>query len=230
MDHFFLFYFWLFRRFVNPFLRNLYLRQSVSVVSMVHYGIRSLLCLLKYSPDKVRVYLSYWPLPSLSTTLYSHQLTCLGSDVWAYFKKISRRVKWSIFIRTSEGCNTFELQTWKENNYVVSWRIRRITAPNGSIRHCFSHLPGLISFLAKNLAVGMIVGTSGLGMIGLHGSFKFTDAHDSLQKWILVLSPSKVSQFWIDGTNLYSWNWHEEMWTLVLNLSASSFIKKSSDH
>ena len=58
-----------------------------------------------------------------------------------------------------------------------------------------TNLPGIISFLKINIAVGMIVSTSGFGMRGLRGSFKFADADDGLQKWILVLSPSKVSQF-----------------------------------
>ena len=58
-----------------------------------------------------------------------------------------------------------------------------------------TNLPGIISFLMKNIAVGMIVSTSGLGMPGLQGSFKFTDAEDGLQKWIFVFSPFKVSQF-----------------------------------
>ena len=39
-----------------------------------------------------------------------------------------------------------------------------------------TNLPGIISFLVKNIAVGMIVSTSDLGMRGLQGSFKFTDA------------------------------------------------------
>ena len=149
------------------------------------------------------------------------------------FKKNVHRVKWSICIRTNEGCNTSELQTRKEINYFVSWRVRRITAPNGSLRHCFflvTNLPGIISFLVKNIAVGMIVSTSGLEMPGLQGNFKFADANDGLQKWILVLSPSKVSQFWIEGSNLYNWHWHNETWTLVLNLSASSFVKNSKPY
>ena len=58
-----------------------------------------------------------------------------------------------------------------------------------------TNLPGIISFLVKNIAVGMILSTSGLGMPGLQGSFKFADTGDGLKKWILVLSPSKVSQF-----------------------------------
>ena len=58
-----------------------------------------------------------------------------------------------------------------------------------------TNLPGITSFLVKNSAVGMTVSISGLGMPGLQGSFKFADADDGLQKWILVLSPSKVSQF-----------------------------------
>ena len=44
----------------------------------------------------------------------------------------------------------------------------------------------------KKIAVGMIVGTSGLEMPGLQGCFKFAD--DGLEKWVLVISPSKVSQ------------------------------------
>ena len=56
-------------------------------------------------------------------------------------------------------------------------------------------LPGIISFLVKIIAVGMIVSTSVLGMSGLQGSFKFADSDDGLQIWILVLSLSKVSQF-----------------------------------
>ena len=58
-----------------------------------------------------------------------------------------------------------------------------------------TNLPGIISFLVKNLAVGMIVSTSGQGMPGLQGSFKFADADEGLQKRILVLSPSKVIHF-----------------------------------
>ena len=58
-----------------------------------------------------------------------------------------------------------------------------------------TNLPGIISFLVKNIAVGMIVSTSDLGMRGLQGSFKFTGADDGLQKGILVLSPFKVRQF-----------------------------------
>ena len=50
-----------------------------------------------------------------------------------------------------------------------------------------TNLPGIISFLVENIAVGM--------MPGLQGSFKFADADGGLQNWILVLSPSKVSQF-----------------------------------
>ena len=57
------------------------------------------------------------------------------------------------------------------------------------------NLQGIISFLVKNIAVGMIVSTSGFGMPGLQGSFKFADADDGLQKGIVVLSPSKVSPF-----------------------------------
>ena len=64
-------------------------------------------------------------------------------------------------------------------------------------------LPGIIFLLVKNIAVGMIVSTSGLGMPGLQGSCKFADADDGLQKWILVLSLSMVSQFRNDGTSLY---------------------------
>ena len=58
-----------------------------------------------------------------------------------------------------------------------------------------TNLSGIISFLVKNIAVGMIVSTSELGMPGLQGSYKFADADDGLQKWILVLLPSKVSRF-----------------------------------
>ena len=56
-------------------------------------------------------------------------------------------------------------------------------------------LPGIISFLVKNIAVRMIVSTSGLGISGLQGSFKFADLDDGLQIRILVPSPSTVSQF-----------------------------------
>ena len=52
--------------------------------------------------------------------------------------KSLHRVKWSISIRTIERCNTFEMQTQKEFNYFVSWRMRRKTAPNSSNRHCFN--------------------------------------------------------------------------------------------
>ena len=45
-----------------------------------------------------------------------------------------------------------------------------------------TNLPGIISFLVKKIAVGMIVSTSGLEMPGLQGSFKFADADDGLQK------------------------------------------------
>ena len=65
-----------------------------------------------------------------------------------------------------------------------------------------TNLSGIISFLVKNSAIGMIVSTSGLEMPGLQGSFKIADPEDGLHKWILVLSLSKVSQFLIDGTNL----------------------------
>ena len=67
-----------------------------------------------------------------------------------------------------------------------------------------TNLPGIILFLVNNIAVGMIVSTSGQGLHGLQGNFKTSDADDGLQKRILVLSPSKVSQFLIDGTKLYS--------------------------
>ena len=74
----------LFLLFLNHFHWKHHLRQSVFVVLMTHYGIRSLMWLLKFSPDKVWDHFFYWILYSLSTTLYSNRLTCLDSDVWAY--------------------------------------------------------------------------------------------------------------------------------------------------
>ena len=127
-------------------------------------------------------------------------------------------VKWSIFIRTNEGYNTFELQTRKEINYSVSWKVRRITAPNGSLRHGFNQSPRHYLVFSEKHCSWNDCNLSGLGMPGLQGSFKFADADDGLQKWILVLSPSKVSQFWIDGISLYNWYLYNEMGTLVLNL------------
>ena len=49
----------LFLLFLNPLPRKHHLRQSVFVVLMAHYVTRSVACLLKFSPDKVCVYLSY---------------------------------------------------------------------------------------------------------------------------------------------------------------------------
>ena len=47
----------------------------------------------------------------------------------------------------------------------------------------------------------MILSSSGHGMPVLQGSFKFADAVDGLKKWIMVLSPIMLIQFWIDGSN-----------------------------
>ena len=65
-----------------------------------------------------------------------------------------------------------------------------------------TNLPGPISFLVKSNAVGMIVSFCGLGMRGLQGSSQFADADDGLQKYILVLSPSKLSQICTVDTNI----------------------------
>ena len=66
--------------------------------------------------------------------------------------------------------------------------------------NALANLPGIISFLVENIAVVMIVSTSGLGMPGLQGSFKLADVDDGLQKWILF-APSKVSQFQMTEQN-----------------------------
>ena len=48
--------------------------------------------------------------------------------------------------------------------------------------NALANLTGLISFLVENIAVGMIVSTSGLGMPGLQGNFIIADVDDGLQK------------------------------------------------
>ena len=56
-----------------------------------------------------------------------------------------------------------------------------------------TNLPVIISFLVKNIAVGIIVSTSGLGMPGLQGNFKFADNRTKPQSIKFLVTKNEAS-------------------------------------